>query len=355
MGVDNALPAGVLAQAHGVAGTAGVVNTNGRLYGRSVYEGIVRRFKELAPGESLLGELDHPDWPYTPRLERTALRVKKLQLSEGRRLEFTAHVLDTPAGRTLHSLLQAGVPVNISTRGSGSLQPVEGAKEGESYHRVGSDYELHGIDAVVRGAHPGAHITACDAPIAGTPQRIERRETMQNLTEEFREEAGRLVMETPSPPGAEATPAEPDEEIELAATSPGTETDIFPSTAAAQAAVIGDLHGQLAERDEAIGRLQGECAAAHEALRQYETGGEVARVVSGLRPDLRRTVEGQLSGCATPAEVRERWTAIESVLGAAGLLREEPAGLGQSNAGDTPAPDNYTPLQTIQRRLLGRE
>jgi len=165
------LPTGVIGSVEGRAGTAGTPNANRRVYPVPVYQKAVESYEAArSRGEDLFGELDHPGPMQPPALRRVALRITGLTLTEDRHLEMQAQVLDTPAGRILHAILESGARVDVSTRGSGSLRPccpahtgpagslTTAAADHEPHYLVGLDYELHGIDAVVSGAHPGAAI-----------------------------------------------------------------------------------------------------------------------------------------------------------------------------------------------------
>jgi len=128
----------------GTASKGGHVNQNGRLYPTSVLAKVVEKAQsDIAKGK-LLGELDHP--PDKGTLSRAAVKFTALWM-EGDDMLFEGHVLPTPDGERLAMLLRAGVGVGISTRGYGSLRPVD-YPDGTVYE-VQPDYEMKGIDCVL--------------------------------------------------------------------------------------------------------------------------------------------------------------------------------------------------------------
>ena len=339
------LPPGVIARVQGTAGQAGAINANGRAYPARVYEKAVDAFHRQSQA-AVLGELDHPAMREGARLERTAIQVVDLTLTDGR-LEFTAHVLDTPCGRILHDLVIAGVPIGVSTRGRGTLIPrsstntptgMKNAPSAPGYFEVAEDYELEGIDLVVRGAHAGAAIhgmaSGQPCPAVAGPAHEERSMDMQTLSETLPQDPDGQP-EGPMSPVAEAPHSSLDsahvEELE--------------------AALAESRRGLEAQAQE-LGRLRQETAGLREALDRQAAQDEARRIAAGLRPDLRSVVESRLAECATPDVLQERWAAIESVLSAAGLLSSEPAGAGHLAEGNNPA---YSPVQELQRRLLAGE
>ncbi|MCA1596592.1 MAG: hypothetical protein LC772_09250, partial [Chloroflexi bacterium] len=345
------LPAGVIAVVRGRAGTADRVNGNRRLYPAGVYRRVVRQFNR--EHEDLLGELDHPGFGEGPRLEKTAFRITRLQVTEGRHLDFTAHVLDTPHGHTLKSLLASGIPVNVSTRGAGTLSrccalpddadPAQAAHADHPHWRVDDDYELHGIDAVVRAAHAGAVMgVRTNSEGAQDARGIASGEAGRIAAAEHEEDERSDSMELIETPGAGNEPAiriaelegrlreaRSDLEVLQAAAAAGQETlrEALEEAASAGNAQLASLEARLAaaiaERDEAV-----------VALNRQHMETQVNTLLHSLRPDVRQKVAEQLRACETPEQVTERWTAIEQVLSAAGLAFDQPPGSGRVHTGE---------------------
>lgn len=106
----------------GVFATLGTKNKNGRIYPRDIYESA---YKELVPklqSNSLLGECDHPLSYDEVRLSNVSHVITECQIGSDGRVTGTVELLDTPAGKVVQSLVEAGVPIGISSRGIGDVR-----------------------------------------------------------------------------------------------------------------------------------------------------------------------------------------------------------------------------------------
>lgn len=130
-------------------------NENGRVYRRSMWENVLKRPQiiDAIKKRKMLGELGHPD-----KIETTPLNVShivtKLELLNDGEVYGEAEILDTPSGRVLKTLYEAGVEMGISSRG---YLP-EGSNlyaEGEDLI-VPDDYELITFDFVIEPSSQGA-------------------------------------------------------------------------------------------------------------------------------------------------------------------------------------------------------
>jgi hypothetical protein len=88
-----------------------------------------------------LGELDHPDNSII-HFDKSSHLITKLWW-ENNVLMGEGEVLDTPHGRILRSLLEAGVRVGMSSRGVGN-----GTTNNEGVLVIGESYKLITFDAV---------------------------------------------------------------------------------------------------------------------------------------------------------------------------------------------------------------
>lgn len=100
--------------------TADKKNGNGRVYERKLVEREMTRLLPLAQERRLTGELDHPD-SETVSLKNVSHVITDMHM-EGDYLIGEAEVLATPAGQVLKSLLESGVRIGISSRGTGGLE-----------------------------------------------------------------------------------------------------------------------------------------------------------------------------------------------------------------------------------------
>lgn len=133
-------------------------NANGRVYKRPLWERILRapEIVQTLSDRTMLGELGHPDIVETT-LTNVSHIVTKLQLQPNGDIYGEAEILDTPTGRILKTLYEAGVKMGISSRGylpEGSTLVPEG-----SDLVVPEDYQLVGFDFVLMPSSPGAYPT----------------------------------------------------------------------------------------------------------------------------------------------------------------------------------------------------
>ena len=132
----------------GVFAEANVKNRNGRIYELSDMEKTVNQINDAATtGRCILGHLDHPN-TLEVKLDEVSHRIMSARL-EGNQVICKAEILDTPKGRTAKSLIDSGVPLGVSTRGSGRIN--------ESTSRVGN-FNFVTVDLVAtpscRSAYP---------------------------------------------------------------------------------------------------------------------------------------------------------------------------------------------------------
>lgn len=134
----------------GVAAKAGIVNRNGRLYSKGVFETAVERAQDKLTQNKYLGELEHP-WEVQTSLKRAAVRFTELWM-EGDLVKYKGVILPTPDGQILESLLEGGVGVGVSTRGYGSYK-IE-TIEGRDVEVIQDDFRMPGIDFVLDESNP---------------------------------------------------------------------------------------------------------------------------------------------------------------------------------------------------------
>ena len=105
----------------GVFMQAETKNRNGRVYPLDVLQKEVARYnKELVEKKRAFGELGHPDGP-TVNLDRVSHLIEEL-VPEGKNIIGKAKILDTPNGKIVKELLNAGAKLGVSSRGMGTLE-----------------------------------------------------------------------------------------------------------------------------------------------------------------------------------------------------------------------------------------
>ena len=105
----------------GVFMQAETKNRNGRVYPLDVLQKEVARYnKELVESKRAFGELGHPEGP-TVNLDRVSHMIEEL-VPEGKDIIGKAKILDTPNGKIVKELLNAGAKLGVSSRGMGTLE-----------------------------------------------------------------------------------------------------------------------------------------------------------------------------------------------------------------------------------------
>jgi hypothetical protein len=123
-------------------------NGNGRIYPYNVLAREVKNYEKLVKESRALGELDHPD-DSVINLKNASHLVTSLWM-DGESVMGKVKVLETPSGKVLKSLVEAGVTLGISSRGMGSVEN----KNGKTY--VQEDFQLICFDFVSEPSTPEA-------------------------------------------------------------------------------------------------------------------------------------------------------------------------------------------------------
>jgi hypothetical protein len=132
----------------GILQKAETLNQNGRIYPREILEREVRNYQKFIRENRALGECDHPDSSVV-ELKKVSHIIREAYM-EGNVCYGTVEILDTPCGKILQSLVEAGVTLGISSRGVGST-----SKSGDS-QVVQDDFQLICWDFVSEPSTPGA-------------------------------------------------------------------------------------------------------------------------------------------------------------------------------------------------------
>jgi hypothetical protein len=105
----------------GIAAVFGKENNNHRIYEENEYLPHMDYLQDKIKQQRLLGELDHPE-KFDISLKNISHLVTDLSYNKGdRTLKIKVKLLDTPAGRIAKSLVDAGIPLSISSRAAGSV------------------------------------------------------------------------------------------------------------------------------------------------------------------------------------------------------------------------------------------
>jgi len=107
----------------GIAAQFGKENNNNRIYEEAEYLPHLDYLKEKIKQKRLVGELDHPE-KFDVSLRNISHIIENLEYDKnGRVLNIKVKLLDTPAGQIAKKLVDAGVPLSISSRAAGNVGP----------------------------------------------------------------------------------------------------------------------------------------------------------------------------------------------------------------------------------------
>jgi len=125
----------------------GVKNANERIYPVSEIETAVGTLNEqIKTGYSVLGEVDHPD-DLKINLDRVSHYITGMWM-DGANGFGKLKILPTAMGQLVTTLLESGVKLGVSSRGSGNVNDVDG--------RV-SEFEIVTVDIVAQPSAPNAY------------------------------------------------------------------------------------------------------------------------------------------------------------------------------------------------------
>ena len=125
----------------------GVKNANERVYPVSEIETAVETLnKQISEGYSVLGEVDHPD-DLKINLDRVSHMIQSMWM-DGANGFGKLKILPTPMGQLVKTMLESGVKLGVSSRGSGNVSDMDG--------RV-SDFEIITVDIVAQPSAPNAY------------------------------------------------------------------------------------------------------------------------------------------------------------------------------------------------------
>ena len=133
----------------GICIQGGVRNANQRVYPVNEIGRAVKTLNEqISGGYSVLGEVDHPEG-LNINLDRVCHMVTEMWM-DGPNGYGKLKILPTPMGQLVRTMLESGVKLGVSSRGSGNV--VEGSGEV-------SDFEIITVDVVAQPSAPGAYPT----------------------------------------------------------------------------------------------------------------------------------------------------------------------------------------------------
>ena len=152
---------------HGVLQRANAKNQNGRVYPREILEREGKKYtQEFVAQKRALGELDHPDSSVV-NLNNASHNVVEMHW-DGDDLLGTVEVLSTPSGNILKELFRSGIKLGSSSRGLGSVEPVNEKAGEDGTVEVQADFELIAFDFVSNPSTHGAFMRPVNESVQHT-------------------------------------------------------------------------------------------------------------------------------------------------------------------------------------------
>ena len=133
---------------NGICIQGDIRNANQRVYSSQEIGKAVKTLNEqISGGYSVLGEVDHPD-DLKINLDRVSHMITKMWM-DGPNGYGKLKILPTPMGQLIQTMLESGVKLGVSSRGSGE---VDGSGNVQGF-------EIITVDVVAQPSAPGAYPT----------------------------------------------------------------------------------------------------------------------------------------------------------------------------------------------------
>lgn len=133
---------------NGICIQGDIRNQNQRVYPSSEISRAVKTVNDqIAGGYSVLGEVDHPD-DLRINLDRVSHMITQMWM-DGPNGYGKLKLLPTPMGQLIQTMLESGVKLGVSSRGSGDVDS-DGKVKG---------FEIITVDVVAQPSAPGAYPT----------------------------------------------------------------------------------------------------------------------------------------------------------------------------------------------------
>lgn len=124
-----------------------IKNANGRIYPKNeIYRAVNTIQEQLKKEITICGEVDHPD-DLKINLDRVSHCIVDMKMSGSDGIG-KLKILPTPMGQLIKTMLESGVKLGVSSRGSGNVDELTG--------RV-SDFEIITVDIVATPSAPDAY------------------------------------------------------------------------------------------------------------------------------------------------------------------------------------------------------
>ena len=133
----------------GICIQGNVKNANQRVYPTFEINKAVQKISDqIAGGSSVLGEVDHPE-DLKINLDRVSHMLTSMWM-DGHNGYGKLKILPTPMGKLVETMLQSGVKLGVSSRGSGNVDETSGNV---------SEFDIITVDVVAQPSAPNAYPT----------------------------------------------------------------------------------------------------------------------------------------------------------------------------------------------------
>jgi len=131
----------------GICIQGGVKNANQRVYPVSEIQNAIKQVHEqLSQGNSVLGEVDHPS-NLRVNLDRVSHMITEMWI-DGPNGYGKMKILPTPMGNLVKTMLESGVKLGVSSRGSGEVNESNGEVK---------NFQIVTVDVVAQPSAPNAY------------------------------------------------------------------------------------------------------------------------------------------------------------------------------------------------------
>lgn len=164
-----------------------VRNHNGRVYPAREIENAVKQLKaQIAENSGVCGEADHPE-DLNINIDRISHVITDIWY-ENANGYGKLKVLPTPMGQLVKTLLESGVKLGVSSRGSGDVD----------HDGIVNDYTIITVDAVVSPSAPSAFPTAIYEGLLNTRKGAHYIDTLRGapITEYQNPKVQKYIKET---------------------------------------------------------------------------------------------------------------------------------------------------------------
>ena len=132
----------------GICIQGGVRNANQRVYPvNEIGRAVTTLNEQISNGYSVLGEVDHPEG-LNINIDRVSHMITEMWM-DGPNGYGKLKILPTPMGQLVKTMLEAGVKLGVSSRGSGEVDGTGNV----------ADFEIITVDVVAQPSAPGAYPT----------------------------------------------------------------------------------------------------------------------------------------------------------------------------------------------------